>query len=77
MQDFAHAVADFRSGGQRQVDDAEGHAQAGGHLAADQFADAGDAEGGRFDLFGDVVEGALGERLMQPLEGPFDDARDR
>ena len=62
-------------GGQREVDDAEGHAQLGGHLAADQLAHAGDAEAGDLDLFGQVAEGELLAHGQAAPQGAGDHAR--
>ena len=56
LEDLADAVADGRRGGQRKIDDAEGHAQFGGHLAADQLAHPRDAEAGDLDLLGQVAQ---------------------
>ena len=59
LEDFADAVAHGGRGGQRKIDDAERHAQFGGHLAADQFAHPRHAEAGDLDLFGQIAEGEL------------------
>ena len=74
LVDLAHAVADARGGGQREVHDAERDAQALGHFAADQLAGARDAEGGVLDLLGNVVERAVRLTRDEPVDGALDHA---
>ena len=53
---WATRVADGRGGGQGQVDNAEGHAQAAGGFLRHQLAHAGDFEGGALDELGHLGE---------------------
>ena len=74
LVDFADGVADLGGGGEGEVEDAEGDAEAFGDVAADELAGAGDAVGGVFDFFGDFVEGGVGVGGEEFFDGAFDDA---
>ena len=75
FEDLAHAVAHGRGRGQRQIDDAERHAEFGRHLAADQFADARHAETGDLDLFGQIAQRQMLFQGQPPPQGAAYHAR--
>ena len=52
LQNICHTVADGRSGSQRQVHNAERHAQTAGSFLCHQLAHTGDLESGLFDNIG-------------------------
>ena len=65
FEDVGHAVAHGWGGGQRQVDDAGGHAQRLGGEVRDQLAYAGDLESRALDQLGHLVDGGVLGQLCQ------------
>ena len=59
LEDVGHAVAHGGGGGQRQVDDAGGHAQLLGGEVGHQLAHAGDLEGRPLHQLGHLIDGGI------------------